>query len=238
MVNSISCSIIIPCYNEARNLPALLKKCEQLFLVNKNLEIIIVDNGSTDNTFSILNELTKKFSFITRVNIKKNKGYGSGILAGLRVANGEVLGWTHADLQTDPIDLLDGLNFFKNAPNPELLFVKGKRYGRPFFDIIFTMAMSFFEILLLRKFMWDINAQPTMFHRNFFLNWQSPPEDFSLDLYAYYLALISGLKIHRFKVHFGKRIYGVSNWNFSFASKYKFIKRTLRYSFELKNKMR
>ena len=46
--------------------------------------------------------------------------------------------------------------------------------------------MSLFETLLLRTRLWDINAQPTMFHRDFFASWDRPPHDFSLDLYAYY----------------------------------------------------
>ena len=59
------------------------------------------------------------------VSVKNNKGYGHGILAGLKVAKGEIIGWTHADLQTDPIDVLKGLDLFHNSPNPEFLFIKG-----------------------------------------------------------------------------------------------------------------
>jgi hypothetical protein len=86
--------------------------------------------------------------------------------------------------------------------------------------------------------MWDINAQPTMFHRSFFANWKSPPNDFSLDLFAYFFAIKSRLAIKRFPVQFGKRVYGVSNWNFSLSSKYRFIKRTLLFSFELHKRMK
>ena len=39
--------------------------------------------------------------------------------------------------------------------------------------------MSLFETLLLRTRLWDINAQPTMFHRDFFASWDRPPHDFS-----------------------------------------------------------
>ena len=86
--------------------------------------------------------------------------------------------------------------------------------------------------------MWDINAQPTMFHRKFFLTWNMPPKDFSLDLYAYYMAKKSRLEVKRFPVVFAERAHGVSNWNISFISKYHFIKRTLLYSFDLQKRMR
>jgi len=86
--------------------------------------------------------------------------------------------------------------------------------------------------------MWDINAQPTIFTREFFLTWESPPNDFSLDLYAYYMAKKSKLEIKRFPVLFTKRINGNSNWNIDFKSRYNFIRRTVLYSIDLKKKMK
>tara|TARA_B100002003_G_C13706196_1_gene354726 strand:- start:269 stop:538 length:270 start_codon:yes stop_codon:yes gene_type:complete len=86
--------------------------------------------------------------------------------------------------------------------------------------------------------MWDINAQPTMFHKKFFNTWILPPDDFSLDLYAYYMAKKKGLEVLRFPVRFGKRAHGISHWNISLTAKYRFIKRTLTYSFALYKRMK
>jgi glycosyltransferase involved in cell wall biosynthesis len=234
----IKLSIIIPCYNEVKNLPLLISRCQKVIAKEKDVEVVIVDNGSTDNTSEVINELIANTPHISRVRVELNIGYGHGILAGLNAASGEILSWTHADLQTDPLDLLNGLQFFKNSSYSELLFVKGRRYGRPISDVIFTIGMGIFETFLMRKFMWDINAQPTMFHRNFFLTWDSPPKDFSLDLFAYYMAKKSHLEIKRFRVLFAERAHGVSNWNINFLSKYNFIKRTLFYSFKLHNRLK
>ena len=231
-------SIIIPCYNESRNLPLLVNRCKEVANKDSNIEIIIVDNGSNDDTSLVLDELTTDLAFITRVEIEVNQGYGRGILTGLAAATGEILSWTHADMQTDLGDALKGLDFFNSESNSEELFVKGRRQERPLTDVFFTVGMSIFETLLLRKFMWDINAQPTMFHRKFFLTWNMPPKDFSLDLYAYYMAKKSRLVVKRFPVVFAERAHGVSNWNVSFISKYHFIKRTLLYSFGLQKRMR
>lgn len=231
-------SIIIPCYNESKSLPMLINRCKEVANKDSDVEIVIVDNGSNDDTSSVLDDLTYGLTFIKRVEIEVNQGYGHGILAGLAAARGEILSWTHADMQTDIGDALKGLDFFKSKSNSEELFVKGSRQGRPLADVFFTVGMSIFETLLLRKFMWDINAQPTMFHRKFFLTWNSPPKDFSLDLYAYYMAKKSKFSVKRFPVVFNERAHGVSNWNVSFTSKYHFIKRTLLYSFGLQKRMR
>ncbi len=230
-------SIVIPCYNEAKSLPQLLNKC--LKLINEiNIEVIIVNNGSTDRTIEIVNEVTKNNKKIILCNVKNNIGYGHGILEGLKCCKGDVLGWTHADLQTDPSDAVTACKFFLKNENYNTLFVKGRRYGRSFFDSFFTIGMSFFETILLRKLMWDINAQPTFFHRSFYDTFDSPPFDFSLDLYTYFLAKRSKLKVRRFPVFFGKRHYGQSKWNYSLLSKYNFIKRTLIYSFKLRKKLK
>ena len=93
--------------------------------------------------------------------------------------------------------------------------------------------MSLFESVLLRQPLWDINAQPTMFHRDFMKTWQSPPDDFSLDLYVYYQARRRDLTISRIPVKFGERAHGVSHWNVDWRSKVKFIQRTIAYSGKL-----
>ena len=230
-------SLIIPCYNESKSLPELLKNCQEAFY-GKNIEVVIVDNGSTDNTQEILEILIKDYPFVTLVKVEKNLGYGNGILQGLQSASGEVLGWTHADLQTNPDDVNKGLLVFEKAKDVEKTFVKGERYGRSFIDVFFTVGMALFESILLKTKMWDINAQPTLFHKSFFNSWVEPPNDFSLDLFAYYMAKKKGLCISRFPVVFSERVHGISNWNVSFISKYHFIKRTLIYSFGLQKRIR
>ena len=226
-------SLIIPCYNEARNLPLLIDRCKS---VNQNhdIEVIFVDNGSTDDTSSILKDSIDSHHNLHSVRVEINQGYGFGILAGLDVASGDVLGWTHADMQADPLDVIDGLNFFAKNPNA---FVKGKRFGRPLIDVIFTIGMSIFESILLNRPMWDINAQPCMFSRTFYETWETPPYDFSLDLYAYFMAKKQGLKTYRFKVKFGERAFGISHWNVDWKAKVKFIKRTVEYSLKLKREL-
>ena len=227
-------SLVVPCYNEEANLPLLLERCKHLAAM-PDIEVVLVDNGSTDSTAGVLEKLLPKFIGCRSIRVEKNQGYGFGIVSGLKAARGEILGWTHADLQTDPLDVLLGLELFEK--HGDEIFVKGRRYGRPVMDVVFTVGMSVFETILLAQPMWDINAQPTMFSRTFFESWTAPPDDFALDLYAYYLARSDGLKVHRFPVQFDERAHGVSRWNVNWAAKRKFIRRTMEFSFQLKKKM-
>lgn len=228
-------SLIIPCYNEAANLPLLLDRCREITR-KPDVEIVFVDNGSTDNSQDVLNHLLRNYPGCRSVRVEINQGYGFGILSGLAAASGDILGWTHADMQTDPQDALRGLALFEH--NGLNIFVKGRRHGRPMGDVAFTMGMSVFETVLLGKRMWDINAQPTMFPRTFFESWTEPPHDFALDLYAYHQAHHAGLAVYRFPVLFGERAHGVSHWNINWAAKRKFIRRTMDFSLQLRKSLK
>lgn len=227
-------SIIIPCFNEEKNIPHIFQKFANA-LTNQDLELILVDNGSTDATQKNIKDLLAKYPFAKLVIVPKNQGYGFGILQGLKIATGNYLGWTHADLQTDPSDVIKAIEIIRKE-NREDLFLKGKRKGRHIFDLFFTFSMGLFETIYLRQNLFDINAQPNIFPARFFQSWQNPPNDFSLDLYALYMARKQKLKIIRFSVNFPPRIFGQSKWNTSVMAKWKFIKRTLEFSFKLKRK--
>ncbi len=230
-------SIIVPCYNESKNIPLILEKFNSV-IERDDIEVILVNNGSTDNSEQILNDLVPNYKFARVKKVEINQGYGFGIISGLKVANGEFIGYTHADMQTDPADPIKALEIIEKQENPKNCFVKGDRKGRPLFDQFFTIGMSFFETLYLGKKLWDINAQPNIFHKSFFNSIKnSCPKDFSLDLYFLYMAQKKNLKIVRFDVTFPPRIHGESSWNTGLSSKWKFIKRTIDFSVRLKKEL-
>lgn len=230
-------SIVVPCYNEAENIPLILNRFSEV-IDDEKIDVILVNNGSTDNSAEVLEELLPKYNFASTVLVPVNKGYGYGILQGLKAAKGDFVGWTHADMQTDPNDVIIAYKIIEKE-RANNLFLKGNRKGRPFFDTFFTYGMSVFETVYFGTLMNDINAQPNIFPREFVETWENPPYDFSLDLYAFFMAKQRGLKIVRFPVLFPERIHGESKWNTEgLKSKKKFIKRTLSFSKELKRSMR
>lgn len=231
----VELTLVIPCFNEGQGLGKLFDRCVDA-LIDQRLEIVLVNNGSTDNTEDIFAILKKRNQERLKFHtVEVNLGYGHGILQGLGVATSRFIGWTHADLQTDPVDALKAIPMIVEGSNP--MFIKGKRQGRPLSDVVFTFGMSIYETLLLRRGLWDINAQPTIFPREFYENWTNPPTDFSLDLFAYASAKAAKHPVKRIPVVFGEREFGTSSWNVDWKSKLKFIKRTIAFSRELKGRL-
>lgn len=228
-------SVIVPCYNEEKNIPLILGKFDKI-IKRTDIEVILVNNGSTDNSKDIFSKLVPNYSFARVVNVDTNQGYGFGISTGLKEAKGEFIGYTHADMQTDPNDVVKALEIIEQGV-PQNCYIKGNRKNRPIFDQIFTIGMSFFETIYLRKNLWDINAQPNIFHRSFFEGLTNIPKDFSLDLFMLYMAQKRGYKIIRFDVIFPPRMHGESKWNTGILSKIKFIKRTFNFSLKLKKEL-
>ena len=228
-------SIVIPCYNEAQNIPLILERLKAVYDSCNDVEIILVDNGSSDNTAEVLknNIDDKKYSFVTCHRVENNIGYGNGILSGLKQAHGKYLAWTHADMQTDPVDVVTAYKVLKSE-NDEQCIVKGKRKNRGLLDNFFTFGMSIITLLFLKKWYHDINAQPKVFSREFYNKLDKAPHDFSLDLYLLFVAKSMKYKTLTIPVFFNKRQYGEAKGGGSLKTKWSLIKRTFSYILKLK----
>ena len=234
----INLSLVIPCYNEGQNIEKLFNKIEGLLNRSSNIEIIIVDNGSTDNTeINVLNSKLYKESKIKVINIEENKGYGHGIMSGVKIASGEFVGWCHADLQTDPEDVYNAFIEFKKDLSSGKAIIKGLRIKRNLLDSFFTMGMSIFASFIFQRIIHDINAQPKIFPKNFVKFLQDYPYDFSLDLYLLIIAKINNYKILNFEVEFKNRLYGEAKGGGSILGKLKLTIRTIIYIFKLRKKI-
>ncbi len=230
----IKTSVVIICYNEEKNLRKLISQSLRLIKENKNLEIIIVENGSTDQSKKIiLKENSIHRNKLKFVYVKKNKGYGFGIISGLIKTNGEVIGWTHGDdlkLYSKITKVLKLITYKKR------FFLKGYRIGkRPLLDLFFSYSFNFTSSIFLKKFLWEIMAHPTFFSLDLFSKFKKPPNDFSLDLYVYFFAKLYKFKINRFKYKYTPRKHGVSSWNVNFFSKIKLASKFISYLNRLKN---
>ncbi|TSC93141.1 MAG: hypothetical protein CEN89_256 [Candidatus Berkelbacteria bacterium Licking1014_7] len=114
MNNNIYLSVIIPAYNEAHRLPKTLEKTYEYLKKQKYLwEIIVVDDGSTDETVAKTELLAKKIPNLRVIANKANHGKGYVVKQAMLEAKGEWRLFTDADNST-PIDQIEKLWKFKN----------------------------------------------------------------------------------------------------------------------------
>ena len=231
-----SLSIIIPCYNEQNCILPLFKKIEQLISLDNNLEIIIVDNGSVDDSsFIIKDHILYKQNKIKLVTIKENIGYGHGIMEGLKTSTSNYVSWCHSDLEIDPLFNLSAFKNNKVNLDNEKCMIKGNRIARPILDTLFTFIMSIFASLVFKTRLRDVNAQPKIFKKEFLQLIKAPPVDFSFDLYALVVAKYNNYKIINYPVLVKKRIAGIAKGGGgSIFSKIKLAIKTIKYIFKLR----
>ena len=233
-------SIILPCYNEKDNLVALFERLDLLVKASDEIEIVLVNNGSNDGSDIVFEQevLSRSKEIFKIVHVKENKGYGFGILSGLRAAKGNALAVTHADRQTDPMDVLKAYEIYRSKGDLNLL-VKGFRKNRKISEAVFSYGMGLLASIVLGIRLTEINAQPKLFSKSFFDTYENDaPNDFSLDLYLLYQAKKNG-QIIDFPVYFSKRVAGEAKGGSgsSFKVKWKLIKRSFSYIFELKRSL-
>jgi len=218
----LSCTIVIPCYNEEENVLRLLDEIE-LAINETGFHFLVVDNGSTDFTPNLL--ASKQLVGLSVIRLETNAGYGGGILAGVRATRTALVGWMHADLQTSPRELVAFESKLVDHP-----FAKGLRQERQFSDRVLTLAMSFVQLVLWKKWLPDINGQPTIVDSRWMASFDYLPNDFSLDLCVVLKAAHEKINFARIPVPFRERHAGQSKWNFGWKSKLKFSRRVLIYS--------
>lgn len=225
-------SVVLPCYNEARGIEAILNRFAEVS-ESRDFELILVDNGSRDNTPDVLRSLLPKYPFARSVRIEVNQGYGHGIYTGLKAARGEVLAWSHADLQTDPGDIFRALKEYRAATQPARTLVKGHRHGRRLGERVVSFGMGTIATLIFRTPLWEINAQPKVFHRNLLDHATNPPIDFNFDVYMLVQAKRNGWNLSSIAVQFPPRQYGHSNWARTWKSKARTMWRSFKYMLRL-----
>ena len=103
-------TIIIPAYNEEESLPFLYERLEKLMneIKDYEFEVLFVNDGSKDNTISIIKELRNKDKRICYVDLSRNFGKETAMIAGLDYATGDCVIFMDADLQ-DPPELIPEL---------------------------------------------------------------------------------------------------------------------------------
>jgi len=198
-------SIIIPVFNEEKTIEEIIKKIEKVPLSIKK-EIIIVNDGSFDNTKKILEQLKKKFDFIL-ISHQKNQGKGAAIRTGLSLTTGDFILIQDADLEYSPGDypvLLEPL--LKNEA--EIVYGSRNIFENPRFSIFYfwggQFLTSIFNFLFKTK-LTDINTGYKVFKKDVFKNIKLRENDFAFCEEITCKVIKRGYKIKEVSIHYSPR---------------------------------
>ncbi len=99
-------SVVVPLYNEEESLPALCSWIERVTEANGlSYEVLLIDDGSTDNSWNVIESLSAKNPFLKGIKFQRNYGKSAALSEGFKDARGEVVITMDADLQDSPDEI-------------------------------------------------------------------------------------------------------------------------------------
>lgn len=139
-------SVIIPCYNEELVIQETYNRLSEVMKKTEiDYELIFVNDGSRDRTFSILLQLSQKDQFVKIISFSRNFGHQCAVTAGLNNCNGDLAAIIDADLQDPPEIILDMLEIQQREKANVVYGVRKKREGESRFKLL--TAKYFYRFL-------------------------------------------------------------------------------------------
>lgn len=122
-----SLSIFFPCYNDSKTIGGLVKTAvKEAKKVTNHFEVIVIDDGSKDNSWEVLQKLSKKIKELKLIRHPKNRGYGGALKSGFKTASKQLVFYTDGDAQHD----VKELHILLSLLTPDVDFVNGIRMIR------------------------------------------------------------------------------------------------------------
>ncbi|HOO78207.1 MAG TPA: glycosyltransferase family 2 protein [bacterium] len=213
MPAELSLSVAVPLFNEQENVEEFAGKLVRVLTESvPDHEIILVDNGSSDNTNRLIDICTSRFPTIRKVAVPVNRGYGWGIITGLRAARGEIIGWIDGDNEVPPETVVGAYRFLQEA---ELDLCCGQvltadRSCRR--KAVSAMFLLLFNLLYLSRYR-SINGKPKLFRSRFLRPLGLSSHDWFIDAELMIKAKRLNLKTGFFPFQLNIRKGGESNVN-------------------------
>ncbi len=224
-------SLIMPCYNEEEAVPYTIPRLLAAFqAASLRLELVAVDNGSTDQTGQILRQLAAGDDRVVPVRVDVNQGYGFGILSGLPFCSSAWIGMIPADGQVDAEDVVR-LYEAAACTNGRVLAKVRRRFRMDgLLRKIVSVSYNLFTRLLWPKLAsLDINGTPKMLRREYLLAMNLQSKDFLLDPEIMVKAHCMGLRVLEFNAFGRMRGNGLSHVRAGTC--WEFFIRLLKYRF-------
>ena len=222
-------TVISSFFNESKNCELFLQKIEKCSKLISISEIVLVDNGSTDDTFFKLKKFKSDNFSIKILQNPANSNYGDGFHKAFVNSTNNYIFTLHSDLQFDLDDYLLRNNKIINHCINQNINIFPKRASRPFLSSLKSLIFRFVISLANFDYYDDFNGQPKLLVKQDFLELKEHCSGFGYDLTIYYYLKKKRKKIHTKTFTFEKkRIHGEASWNKSLYSSIKMFFRIFK----------
>ena len=193
-------TLIIPIYNEEHSLPTLLKKLDK---INNQFEIIIIDDGSNDNTKNLLIE-NNQFLIIQN---ESNLGKGASIGKGIHAATNQNVILMDGDLEVDIDDIPKLITRFETSNNDAIVGVRWKKDGDYKFEIntIGNYFINFLFNLLYNSKLNDVLCCVKILDKNLFKSLDIQSKGFSIEVETMAKLVSRGMIIEEVDIQYNRR---------------------------------
>ena len=205
----VDLSIIIPVYNEERNIIPLHREItEVLSKLNKSYEILFIDDGSTDKSEKILNQIKDKTTKV--IHFRRNFGQTAALDAGFKHSKGDIIITMDGDLQNDPKDIPKLINRIKQGYD----IVAGWRFKRKdkFSKRFISKGAKFLRKTILNDKLQDSGCTLRAYKKECIKDLNLYGE---MHRFIHIILGIKGYKIAQVKVNHRKRIAGKTKYTAS-----------------------
>jgi len=164
----VSLSIVIPVFNEEENLALLVDELAAVLpTLPGPVDVIAVDDGSTDRSWQILSELAAKNSWLRALRFLTNRGQTAAISAGIDAARGELIAFLDADLQNDPRDLAKLLQPILDGSADVVCGWRAERHDNPVTRTLPSVVANFVIRKSLGFQVHDVGCTLKVFRRHY-----------------------------------------------------------------------
>ncbi len=207
MPNSVS--FVLPMYNEADNISATVSGLTRIVSgITGDYEIIIVDDGSTDKSWDLVQEISRRDRHVLGVRLPKNTKFGGALRKGLEKAKNDIIIYTDSDLPLEEEEIKRAIPLIKEADivNAYSSVRKGENLKR----IIMSKGYNFLVKLLFNPKIRDINSGFKIYKRGVFDGMKLCSESPFIDVEIFVNAKRKGFTIKEYPVIFKHRKQGRS----------------------------
>ena len=215
MSNLTKVSIVIPFYNEEEGIPFLKERLDKeikVLSLSYKIELILIDDGSSDATYDLLKQY---FPAAVLIRHDNNKGIGSAVRSSIKAASGEFICFLDSDCTYPPEELDPMLKTMQKSNQIDILSAsqyhpKGRVLNVPYWRLFFSWGASFLYRLVLPRKLYTYTSFFRVFKKDVLAKIKFENDGFIAVTEIIVRAIYMGFKIEEYPTTLSTRLHGVS----------------------------